>query len=87
MDERSTPDRGLTATELRWIAGGVLAILFGIFVAQNATRVTVDFVVFSAEVRLIWVFLICGIVGGVIDRLLQRRGLLPGPQRRRNRDR
>jgi len=25
---------------------------------------------------LIWVFLICGVIGGIVDRLLQRRGIL-----------
>jgi uncharacterized integral membrane protein len=78
--ERAQPgseSRRLTAGEVRWIVGGVLAILFGIFIAQNARRVKIDFVFFSAEVRLIWLFLICAVLGAIIDRLLQRRGLLP----------
>ena len=73
---------GLTAAEIRWIIGGVLAILFGIFIAQNADPVRVQVVFFSAKVRLIWVFLICAVIGAVIDRLLQRRGVLPSTRRR-----
>ena len=68
---------GLTKAEIRWIIGGILAILFGVFIAQNANEVQIDFVFFSARVRLIWLFLICAALGAVIDRLLQRRGLLP----------
>jgi uncharacterized integral membrane protein len=86
MDTRNDPEqpghaqpetRRLTAGEVRWIIGGVLAILFGVFIAQNADEVKIDFIFFSARVRLIWLFLICAVLGAVIDRLLQRRGLLP----------
>ena len=91
MDEPRPPEQparsereGLTAGEIRWIIGGILAILFGVFIAQNADNVQVEFVFFSARVRLIWVFLICAVIGAVLDRLLQRRGVLP-PMRRRQR--
>jgi uncharacterized integral membrane protein len=81
--EPSKPEQsGLTAAEIRWIMGGVLAILFGVFIAQNADPVSVQFVFFSAKVRLIWVFGICAIIGAIIDRLLQRRGVLPSTRRR-----
>ena len=73
---------GLTKAEIRWIMGGILAILFGVFIAQNATEVKIHFVFFSANIRLIWVFLICAVLGGIIDRLLQRRGLLPSTRRK-----
>jgi uncharacterized integral membrane protein len=88
-DESERPQfesRRLTAGEVRWIIGGVLAILFGVFIAQNADEVKIDFIFFSARVRLIWLFLICAVLGAVIDRLLQRRGLLP-PMRPRQRKR
>ena len=75
--------RKLSKGEVRWIIGGILAILFGIFIAQNAREVKIDFVFFSANVRLIWLFLICAVIGAVIDRLLQRRGLLPMTRRKR----
>jgi len=91
MDEQKLPEQpgqpqreGITAGEIRWIVGGILAILFGVFIAQNADNVQVEFVFFSARVRLIWVFLICAVIGAVLDRLLQRRGVLP-PIRRRQR--
>ena len=84
--ENRPPDqesRRLTKGEIRWIIGGVIAILFGVFIAQNAREVKIDFVFFSANVRLIWLFLICAVIGAVIDRLLQRRGLLPTTRRRK----
>src|SRR5688572_917740 len=92
MDEQKLPQgpqppqEGITATEVRWIIGGLLAILFGIFIAQNADPVRVEFVLFTAEVRLIWVFLICAVLGAVIDRLLQRRGVLPSTRRRQRKE-
>jgi uncharacterized integral membrane protein len=72
----------LTKAEIRWIIGGVLAILFGVFIAQNADEVSIDFLFFTARFRLIWIFLICAVLGAVIDRLLQRRGLLPSTRRK-----
>jgi len=95
MDGRRDPEqpgqpsyetRRLTAGEVRWIIGGVLAILFGVFIAQNADEVKIDFIFFSARVRLIWLFLICAALGAVIDRLLQRRGILPTMRPRRKRE-
>jgi uncharacterized integral membrane protein len=64
----------------------LIAVVFGIFVAQNARTVRVRFVFFTAEVRLIWVFLICAVLGAVIDRLLQRRGVLPSTRRRQRKE-
>lgn len=90
MDERKLPQQpqqeGITAAEVRWIIGGILAIVFGIFIAQNADPVDVQFVFFSARVRLIWVFLVCAVLGAVIDRLLQRRGVLPSTRRRQRQE-
>jgi uncharacterized integral membrane protein len=79
-------DQAITKAELRWIFGGIIAIIFGIFIAQNAKIVEVQFVFFTARVRLIWVFLICAVLGAIIDRLLQRRGVLPTTPRRRRRE-
>lgn len=86
QEPQSEDRQGLTAGEIRWIVGGVLAIFFGIFIAQNADTVDVQFVFFSARVRLIWVFLICAVFGAVLDRLLQRRGVLPPMRRRQHSD-
>jgi uncharacterized integral membrane protein len=76
----------ITQAEIRWIAGGVVAILFGVFIAGNTREVPIDFVFFTAKFRLIWLFPICAIIGAVIDRLLQRRGLLPTTRKRRSHD-
>lgn len=75
-DAERDPEPSRTTVEVRWVIAAFLAVVFGIFIAQNSDRVAVDFVFFTAQIRLIWVFLICGILGGVIDRLLQRRGIL-----------
>lgn len=76
--------QGITKAEVRWIVGGVIAILFGIFIAGNTREVPIDFVFFTAKFRLIWLFPICAVIGAIIDRLLQRRGLLPVTGRRRS---
>ena len=73
--EGARQPRKISTTEVKWITGGILAILFGVFIAQNSRQVKVDFVFFSAHIRLIWVFLLCGVIGGVISRLLKRRGI------------
>ncbi|MGH2786014.1 MAG: LapA family protein [Actinomycetota bacterium] len=93
MDEERLPGEprpaerdGITAGEIRWIVGGLLAILFGVFIAQNADNVQIEFVFFSARIRLIWVFLICAVIGAVLDRLLQRRGVLPSTRRRQRKE-
>jgi uncharacterized integral membrane protein len=83
-DDQEAP--GLTKSEIRWIIGGVLAILFGIFIAQNADETQIDFLFFSVQIRLIWIFLICAGLGAVIDRLLQRRGVLPQTRRKREKE-
>lgn len=75
-DAGGEPQRRFGKVEARWTAAGIIALLFGIFIAQNSSQVRVSFVFFEANVRLIWVFLICGVVGAIVDRLLQRRGIL-----------
>ena len=79
-------DVGLTKGEIRWIIGAVIAILFGVFIAQNADRTDIDFLFFSVRIRLIWIFLVCAVLGAVVDRLLQRRGVLPSTRRKRAKD-
>lgn len=49
-----------------------LAILFVAFVISNSHDVPVDYVFTEVESRLIWVFLVCGLVGGLIGYLLGR---------------
>ena len=77
---------GLTKSEIRWIVVAAIAILFGVFIAQNADETKIDFLFIHVNIRLIWVFLICALLGAIIDRLLQRRGLLPTTRRKRERE-
>lgn len=53
--------------------GLVLLVLFIIFVIQNARPVQVDFVFFSAQIRLIWVFLACALIGALVTWLVGRQ--------------
>ena len=84
--EHPTPqqdsERGITAAEVKLILFGLIAILAGVFIGQNVRQVDVHFVFFTARIRLIWVFLLCMVIGAVLDRLLQRRGVLPTMRRR-----
>lgn len=48
------------------------AILFVAFVISNSHRVPVDYVFTVRESRLIWVFLVCGVLGGLFGYLLGR---------------
>jgi uncharacterized integral membrane protein len=77
---------GLTRNEVRWIIGAVIAILFGVFIAQNADETKIDFLFVHVNIRLIWIFLVCAVLGAVLDRLLQRRGVLPQTRRKRSRE-
>jgi uncharacterized integral membrane protein len=56
------------------IIGLVILILFIVFVAQNSQPVTVNFVFGDTRVRLIWVFVACALIGGLIAYLLGRPG-------------
>jgi uncharacterized integral membrane protein len=68
-----TPRRD-AATIAKVIVGLVLAIVFIVFVAQNSQPVTVNFVFGDARVRLIWVFVACALIGGLVAFLLGRSG-------------
>ncbi|HEV8682549.1 MAG TPA: LapA family protein [Actinomycetota bacterium] len=52
--------------------GLLLLILFILFIIQNSDPVPVNFVFFRANIRLIWVFLGCAVIGGVIAWLVGR---------------
>lgn len=82
-----TPSPGRGSRErrdvLRAVAVLVLLAALVAFVLKNSEEVTVSFVLFDAHVRLIWVFLVTAIAGGVLDRLVlwwsrHRRGLTGG---------
>jgi uncharacterized integral membrane protein len=68
------PAKRDTGTIVKVIVALILLILFIIFVAGNSREVTVDLVFTTAQVRLIWVFLACALIGGVIAFLLGRSG-------------
>jgi uncharacterized integral membrane protein len=68
------PPRRDRATVVKVIVGLVVLILFIVFVAQNSQPVTVNLVFGDTRIRLIWVFLACALIGGVIVYLLGRPG-------------
>lgn len=63
-----------TGTIVKVIIALILLILFIIFVAGNSREVTVDLVFTTAQVRLIWVFLACALIGALIAFLIGRPG-------------
>lgn len=52
--------------------GLFLLVVFILFIIQNSDPVRVNFVFFRAQIRLIWVFLGCAVIGGVIAWLVGR---------------
>ena len=52
--------------------GLFLLVIFILFIIQNSNLVLVNFVFFRANIRLIWVFLGCAVIGGVIAWLVGR---------------
>lgn len=79
------PGRKFTKADAKLVAFGVLALLAGIFVGQNTGQVRVHFVFASANIRLIWVFILCILIGVVLDRLLTRRGVIPAAKKKNGR--
>jgi uncharacterized integral membrane protein len=60
----------------------LIAVVFILFVLQNADPVDVNFLIFSLNIRLIWVIFGCGVLGGAAGYLIGRpekslRDLLP----------
>jgi uncharacterized integral membrane protein len=65
----------------------LIAIVFITFVLQNAQPVNVHFLLFSLNIRLIWVIFGCGLLGGAAGYLVGRpdkslRALLPQKERK-----
>jgi uncharacterized integral membrane protein len=54
------------------IVAALLLVLLIVFVIRNSQRVSVDFIVTQGHFRLIWVIVICSILGGVVGYLLGR---------------
>jgi uncharacterized integral membrane protein len=59
-------------TAIKVGAGLFLLIVFILFIIQNSDPVLVNFVFFRANIRLIWVFLGCAVIGGLIAWLVGR---------------
>jgi uncharacterized integral membrane protein len=78
VDEQRTPTepqpRAGRAATPKIIAGLVVLILFVVFVTQNAREVEVNLVFVTATIPLIWVFLGCALIGGLVALLLGRPG-------------
>ena len=70
------PER--SAVDRRWIGrlivGLSLVVIFLLFISGNSQPVNIDFVFFNTDVPLIWVFLLCALIGGLIAYLLARPG-------------
>lgn len=62
------------ALVVRLVLGLILLVLFVIFVSLNSESVPVHFVFFETRTPLVWVFLICALVGGLVAFLLGRSG-------------
>jgi uncharacterized integral membrane protein len=54
------------------IVAALVLVLLIVFVIRNSQRVSVDFIVTQGHFRLIWVIVICSILGGVVGYLLGR---------------
>ncbi|HEV3474216.1 MAG TPA: LapA family protein [Actinomycetota bacterium] len=78
MDEqRTTPEpeiRDRRRGIVKVVVGLVLVVLFVVFVTQNANEVEVNLVFVEASIPLIWVFLGCALIGGIVALLLGRPG-------------
>ncbi len=76
-DEAAKPGRPVEPPSDRTVAVKVvvalaLIVLFILFIIQNAGPVEIDFVFVRADVGLIWVFLGCAIIGGIVAWLIGR---------------
>src|SRR5438132_5021585 len=54
------------------VVGALVLVLLIVFVIRNSQRVSVDFILIQGHFRLIWVIVICSILGGVVGYLLGR---------------
>ena len=58
----------------RLVVGLTLLVLFVIFVSLNSDSVPVHFIFVETRTPLVWVFLICALIGGLVAYLLGRPG-------------
>jgi uncharacterized integral membrane protein len=65
-------DREQRTAALKIGIGLVLVIIFVLFIIQNSKDVEVNFVFFRRDIRLIWVFLACALIGSLVTWLVGR---------------
>ena len=58
----------------RLVVGLILLVLFVVFVSLNSHSVRVHFIFVETDTPLVWVFLICALVGALVAFLLGRSG-------------
>ncbi|MBJ7456706.1 MAG: hypothetical protein JHC74_11665 [Thermoleophilia bacterium] len=58
----------------RLVIAGVIALVVILFALFNRDRVSVNWILFERESRLIYVIIGSALLGALADRLLQRRG-------------
>jgi uncharacterized integral membrane protein len=68
--ERRPPDR---ANQTRIVVALIAVILVVLFMFMNTGRVSVDYVIFSRQSRLIYVILVAFILGVIAGQVLRRR--------------
>src|SRR5437660_9519181 len=54
------------------VVAALVLVLLIVFVIRNSQRVSVDFILIQGHFRLIWVIVICSILGGVVGYVLGR---------------
>lgn len=75
--------RARQARVAKLVVALAIVIILIVFVVQNSQRVPVDFVFVTRQSRLIWVMVVCAILGGIVGYLVGR----PGKQVRLHRER
>lgn len=59
---------------IRLVIGLMVLVLFVIFVSLNSHSVRVHFIFTETTTPLVWVFLVCALIGGLVAFLLGRSG-------------
>lgn len=85
MVDRPTPRPANRKQQVRLAVAAVLGILLVVFAFQNRDPVSVDFIFFTREPRLIYIILGSAILGAIAGALF-RRGRERGRGRGRGRD-
>jgi uncharacterized integral membrane protein len=65
-------DREQRGAAVKIAIGLFLLVIFVLFIIQNSDPVEVNFVFFKGDIRLIWVFLACALLGALVTWLVGR---------------